>query len=70
MNRKFLLGFIIIVVVLCKAVFASPIFEISTSSKVAEKGHTFQIFVEMKTNEPIYDIVVSIQTRNYRLAKK
>jgi len=41
MNRKFLLAFIIIVVVLCKPVFANPIFEISTSSKVAEKGHNF-----------------------------
>lgn len=60
MNRKFLLAFIIIVVVLCKPVFSSPIFEISTSSKVAEKGHTFQIFIEMKTNEPLYDIVISI----------
>jgi hypothetical protein len=60
MNRKFLLAFIIIVVVLCKPVFANPVFEISTSSKVAEKGHTFQILIEMKTNEPIYDIVVSI----------
>ncbi len=60
MNRKFLLAFIIIVVVLCKPVFSSPIFEISTSSKVAEKGHAFQIFIEMKTNEPLYDIVISI----------
>lgn len=60
MNRKSLSAFFITVVVICKPVFAAPTFEISTSSKVAEKGHTFQIFIEMKTNEPIYDIVISI----------
>lgn len=60
MNRKFLLACTIISVVLCKPVHSSPIFEISTSSKIAEKGHTFQILVEMKTNEPLHDIVVSI----------
>ncbi|MGD9250643.1 MAG: hypothetical protein PVG19_05440 [Desulfobacterales bacterium] len=60
MNRKSLSAFFITVVVICKPVFAAPTFEISTSSKVAEKGHTFQIFIEMKTNEPINDIVISI----------
>ena len=45
---------------LCNQANSNPIFEISASSKVAEKGHTFQILVGLKTDAPIDDIVVSI----------
>jgi len=50
----------VINLVFCDAVYASPSFEVSTSSNSAEKGHTFQIFVEIESNEPLHDIVISV----------
>jgi hypothetical protein len=65
MRRYFVAGFAFIGLVFCSLLFCntaypSPTFDVSTSSNTAEKGHTFQIFVEIKTIEPLHDIVISL----------
>ena len=41
-------------------VYSSPTFEINTSSKTAEKGHTFQILITIKSDEPLHDIEIAV----------
>ncbi|OMH39719.1 hypothetical protein [Motiliproteus sp. MSK22-1] len=60
MDRVFLLAGALATALFCDLANSDPTFEISMSSKVAEKGHTFQILVGLKTDEPIEDIVISV----------
>ena len=51
---------VLITIAIGISVDASPSFDVSTSSKTAEKGHTFQILVTIKSTEPLHDIQVAV----------
>jgi len=48
-RRYVMVCFAFMSLVFCSTAFAGPTFEVGTSSNTAEKGHTFQIFVEIKS---------------------
>lgn len=59
-RNSMLVSFFLITFLLCTVSHAAPVIEVTASSDTLEKGHTVQMFVTIRTDENLHDVVVSV----------